>query len=960
MAVIAKGNASIVIDPEETLAALVFTPDPEGLGWDADAVIKLAGENRLSPPPSPKTLEPFLQKAARAKTKDPMQLTLYEGVPPEEPAGETVAWEALVVPPDLAAFEKETLAAAGAPELYRIRVEKTKKETVVKKPAPLPFLPPKEEKVITWDRREIREAAEVDAEVQEIKYAEKGAKAGTVSPPKPGKPGRNVFNRPIPPKTQGDGAFLLGGGLAREKNFIVAQRSGFLRIGKNWADIVPLAKPLWSAGRGSDGLTFYFKFEAGDPRFPPPKGKEVLDAAKAAGAGEASLVSAESVDKAIAEALASGEDIPAFSLLKVQEAQAAVDIDADKTEAVLCLRKGVAGALPLEMRAVSQAIRDSGVRGFDAEKLKAGVRAFMEGPDLELRYTLVQGKAPARGKDRKIEIRAALLEEGAAKAVLERLRTAYRGNIPIAEVTGLAPVRKKETAAELTGDAEGEAGTDVFGAEIPGLPGNDPELRLLRGLGQHGRKITAEEDGLLLIKSGPGFFLGEVIPYRDGKIKTEVSEDAMEAGAELLREEGAGLPLNPAAVLEAFAAAGVTKGVDEEAVRAACRAAGEKGSWSGILARGEMPAAKGSPVVRWLLPGLGPGGPKPGSPPVSVAAGTPVAEISPGDPEGKPGFDVRGKELPVTDAVPVGISHDDSIQEIPEGKGVRLSAARAGELSCNGQELRVSGVRSIKGNAGKATGNINFPGDIKINGKVEPGFSVVGRNVFVAGLSEAALVSAGGRAVMAGGIKGAGKGVVRARSTIEAAFAEAAVLLAVGDIKIKLGCAGCNVKTNGMLLVSGETGKLAGGVCRARLGVNVQELGSVKGLRTEISFGQDYLLKDQIEVAEAEIEKIRAALKRADAKIKNAIHNPAALGEAGSQKVGLLKKLEQLNLRIFTLREKFEEHHESEVKVRGAVHPGVVMESHGRYYEINRLREAAVFYFDRETGRIKERSRAPV
>ncbi|MDR0601107.1 MAG: FapA family protein [Treponema sp.] len=957
MAVIAKGNASIVIDPEEMLAALVFTPDPEGLGWDADAVIKLAGESRLSPPPSPKTLEPFLQKAARAKTKDPMQLTLYEGIPPEEPAGETVVWESLGIPADLDAFGKELLAAAGAPELYRIRIEKTKKETVVKKPSPLPFLPPKEETVVTWDKQEIKEAVQADPEIKEVKYAEKGTKAGTITPVKPGKPGKNVFNRPVPPKTRGDGAFLLGKGLAKEKNGIVAQYSGFLRIGKNWADIIPFAKPLWSVDRGSDGITFYFKFEPGDPRLSPPTGEEALDAARAKGAPEASLVSAESVDEAIAESIRTGEFL-VFSLLKAQQAQARVDMDADKIEAVLYLCKGVAGAPPLEMKAVSQAIRDSGVRGFDAEKVRAGVKAFMEGPDLELRYTLVQGKAPARGKDREIECKAALLEEAAAQAVLERLRAAaggYGGSIPLAEVTGLAPVRKGETVAELAGAVEGEAGRDVFGVEIPGLPGNDPQVRLFRGLGQHGRNITAEEDGLLLMKSGPGFFQGEVIRYRDGRVKVEISEDAMEARAELFREEGAGRPLDAAAVLEALAAAGAVKGAAEEAVRAACRAAGEKGSWSGILSHGEMPAARGAPVVKWLLPGFGRGGFRPGAGPVSVAAGTPVASISPGSPEGKPGFDVTGKELPVDGVVPVTISHDDSIRETPEGEGVRLSAARAGELTYDGKELRVSGVRSVKGDAGKATGNIKFPGDIRIGGKVEPGFSVVGRNVFVAGLSEAALVSAGGRVVMAGGVKGAGKGVVRARTTIEAAFVEAAVLLAVEDIKVNLGCVGCNIKTNGMLLVSGETGKLAGGVCRARRGVNVQELGNDRGLRTEISFGQDYLLKDQIEVTEAEIEKTKAALKSIDMKIRGAMNNPAMLGKAGAEKVALLKKLEQLNLHVFTLREKFEEHYDSEVKVRGLVHPGVVMESHGRYYEINRPREAAVFYFDRETGRIKEK-----
>jgi uncharacterized protein (DUF342 family) len=953
MAVIAKGNASIVINSEETLASLIFTPDPEGLGWDADAVIKLAGENRLTPPPSPKTLEPFLQKAARAKTKDPMEFTLYEGTPPEEPVGETITWESLEVPADMAAFEKETLAAAGPPELYRIRVEKIKKETIVKKPAPLPFLPSREEKVITWDKKEIKEKAEAEGGVKEVKYAEKGVKAGTIVPPKPGKPGKNVFGKPIPPGTHGDGAFLLGRGLVREKNSVTAVYAGFLRVGgENWADIVPFAKPDWSADRGSEGVTFYFRFEGGDPRFPPPKGGEVLEAAKAKGTAEAGLVSAESIDEAIAQSLKTGEGILAFPLLKMQEAEARVDISPDRLEAVLFLRKGVAGALPLEMKAVSRAIKDSAVEGFDAEKIKADVKAFMEGPDLELRCTLVQGKAPARGKDREVKLLVTPLEETEAQAVLRRLGKAGGESINAAEATGLVMVKKDQTAAELAGAAEGEPGRDVFGTIIPGLSGNDPELKLFRGLSQHGKKITAEEEGLLIMQTGPGFFRGEVVRCRDGTVNVSVSEDAMEAGVELTREEGAGKPLGAEAVLETLAAAGVVKGIDKTAVETACRTAGEKGSWNGVLARGEAPAARDAPVVVWLLPGFRSGKPHKI---VFVAKGTPVAIIKPGSPEGMPGFDVKGKELSRDGIVPVNIIHDASIQETPEDGNLRLSAAHSGELVYDGKELRISGVRVIRGDAGKAAGNINFPGDVKISGKVAPGVSVTGRNVLVGGLSEAALVSADGRVIAAGGIKGAGKGIIRARGVIEAAFAEAAVLLAVEDIKVNLGCTGCNIKTNGKLSVTGKTGKLAGGVCRARRGIDVEELGSGNGLRTEISFGQDYLLKDKIDMTESEIEKTRTFLKKIDVRIRDAVNNPAALGAAGAEKVKLLKALEQLNLRIFTLREKFEEHYDSEVNVRGAVHPGVILESHGRYYEIQRPRKAAVFYFDRETGRIKER-----
>lgn len=47
-----------------------------------------------------------------------------------------------------------------------------------------------------------------------------------------------------------------------------------------------------------------------------------------------------------------------------------------------------------------------------------------------------------------------------------------------------------------------------------------------------------------------------------------------------------------------------------------------------------------------------------------------------------------------------------------------------------------------------------------------------------------------------------------------------------------------------------------------------------------------------------------------------------------------MKSLEKKGVRLFTLREKFEEHFESEVLIRGTVFPGVVFESHGRFYDV--------------------------
>jgi uncharacterized protein (DUF342 family) len=223
-------------------------------------------------------------------------------------------------------------------------------------------------------------------------------------------------------------------------------------------------------------------------------------------------------------------------------------------------------------------------------------------------------------------------------------------------------------------------------------------------------------------------------------------------------------------------------------------------------------------------------------------------------------------------------------------------------------------------------------------------------------MAEGALISAGGKAVVALGFKGGGKGIIRARASIETAFAERASVMAVGDITLKNGAILANIRTNGRLLITAENGKLTGGVCQARHGIDAGDIGSGKGVRTELSFGQDYLIKDQIGVSEEEIAKTRRILAEIDEKVKDALGKKAPLPDAlRTEKVQLIKLLEQLNLKVFTLREKFEEHHESEIRIRGTIFPGVVIESHDRYYEVQQMRSQVIFYFDRETGSIKEK-----
>ncbi|WP_461248956.1 flagellar assembly protein A, partial [Treponema sp. R6D11] len=118
--------------------------------------------------------------------------------------------------------------------------------------------------------------------------------------------------------------------------------------------------------------------------------------------------------------------------------------------------------------------------------------------------------------------------------------------------------------------AAGEDGKDVFGNVIPGLPGNDPEIKLFNGLELHGSAIKAAQDGLLLFQASGKSFFGEVINYQDAKIGIHISEDAMEVKGDFFREAGPGVPISVENLKKVIASYGIKKGIDWMDLEKAC------------------------------------------------------------------------------------------------------------------------------------------------------------------------------------------------------------------------------------------------------------------------------------------------------------------------------------------------------------------------------------------------------
>ena len=644
-----------------------------------------------------------------------------------------------------------------------------------------------------------------------------------------------------------------------------------------------------------------------------------------------------------------------------QTSAARIEINDDKTRAVLCLTKG---ARPLDMKAVNQALKECNVSGYDAEKLKTEVQSFLQGKEQDLDYVLAEGTPSTRGKDREIQTKAKPIPDEAVKSVLARLRDWYRrdvsydGKFETQSGMSYAFVEKDELVAVVSEGSEGEAGKDIYGNVIPGLPGNDPEISLSRGLLFNDSSITASHGGLLIFTATDKSFTGELIDYCDAKIGIHVTEDAMEARGNFIREEGAGIPLTLENVKKVLTALGVKKGIDWEGVEKACVEARTNGSVSNrVIAKGERAIAAGGSSSRWLVDIdtlASPAGTESSAAnTVTVRAGTAIVELSEPLAEGRPGFDIKGNDIPASMGITQEIAHDASFREVRLKNGKRIVTLRSGELGFDGKTLKISPIKAIQGDV---TESISFSGEIQINGNVLPGCKIEGgSHITVDGTAEEAFIFAEGKAVVTRGFKGGGKGIIKARAGVASAFVERASVMAIGDIRLEKGSILSNIITNEKIIVLDEDGRLMGGMYRARHGIEAVDVGGEKGTVTEVSFGQDYFLKEQIDATEDEITKTRQGISKTEERINEAKHNKEQIPEdIRTEKIRLMKLLEQLNIKVFNLREKFEEHFESEVRINGTIFPGVVIESHNRYYEIQQKRSGVIFYFDRESGRIKE------
>lgn len=336
----------------------------------------------------------------------------------------------------------------------------------------------------------------------------------------------------------------------------------------------------------------------------------------------------------------------------------------------------------------------------------------------------------------------------------------------------------------------------------------------------------------------------------------------------------------------------------------------------------------------------------------NVKFGTELVErIPPTD--GKPGMDVTGREIK---------PKKGKDRRIPKGKNTvcdqeetKLFASQDGNVTIKDNKVVVDSVFELNGDVDFSSGNIDFVGNVVINGNVSGGFQVIaGGDIEIKGFIEGAVVAAEGSILVKGGITGGLKGLIKAGENISARFIENSKLEAGNDIIIKEAIMQSYVKAGGSIKVTDKKAAIVGGVIQAAREVESKVIGSQLATQTVVEVGINPKYREEYQ----QLYKVKSEKSR---NLDNLNHNVQiyqrqniSLENLSERKrlamikvlddlKQLRKELAEIEERLLFLQAKFQEVQSATVKATGLVYPGVRISIGQSIYLVNDVIKYAQF-----------------
>lgn len=949
-----RGNLRVEIDSKCLSAKIHFTPINSAEPKNLDSLKKLLAAEGIVYGIDQGKLEEAAEEFS--ETMEPyLSDVIAQGEAAKPGKGQTYEFSEFKYPLNLEKVADKIRTMNKAPLVYQTMKVMVKKDKRVKDKG---LFKSGKEKIISVEEEEERKIkVDVSAVVREVGFFEQGdvvcaVVIGTGEP----SDGKDIKGKVLKAPTSIEGEFFPGSNIQKEKTDFIAANTGFVRKGDNWLDLIPFQNHNWSLRLSDNKADCFIDIIAGNKSAPPPDVDEILRAVKKLSISDENLLDKSQIKKLILSGCRSG-GAQSFCLTKDRDGSFDLELNSLNTEANLHLFKSSGRGKALNLKQAWAKVLDLKIAGFEVERVKKEILDFNSSDEKEITIFLARGEDPRRGDDREIILETDYLRDEEVQSIKERIKEKKQKfpsfkDFPPEEIEKMALVSKGSKLFHIGQHKGGKDGKDIFGNVIKGIEGNDPILNLYENIGIQEGIASSKIDGILDYCCKDGVYSLRVREHQDAKIVVSLSDNHMSASISFLSPQGSGSPVNKDRIYSALEENGIVKGVLEDEILRICELAEEgKIVTDHPVAQGRIPY-KGGQSLKFLVD-LEPG--KKNS--VPVEEGETVAQLEQKGTAASTGYNVLGEQLYGEDDE--GIECEKNIlQEEAEGK-IILKAGSKGLLCIENNRIYIKEKQTIRGDVSRNTGNIQFPGSVAISGSVLSGIFInAGKDLTVMEVVEASLLSAGGNIMIGKGVKGDKKAVLRSGGSISLGFAEATNIMVTDILKIKKALMNCVVKCNGQLKSDSDDTRIIGGTLKVKKGLNAGSLGSEREVKTYISFGQDYLVEDQINVVTREIEKINEQLPQIDSQLILAEEkrNQKKLMALRKKKVQMLKILEKKGIKNFFLKEKFEIHYESEIRIKNTIYPGVIFESHGRTLEIKEKLTSVTVFFDSSTGKITTKS----
>ncbi len=216
----------------------------------------------------------------------------------------------------------------------------------------------------------------------------------------------------------------------------------------------------------------------------------------------------------------------------------------------------------------------------------------------------------------------------------------------------------------------------------------------------------------------------------------------------------------------------------------------------------------------------------------SVSKGEEICEIK--EPtQGENGLNIFGGVLKCKDGKAAKYKLGKNVELIDN----KIVSQVDGNLIIKGNDFSVSGVYTVSDDVDVSVGNINFKGDVVINGNVREGYDIFATgSVSIAGQVEGSNITAGGDIVIKVGMNGQTKGKLSSCGNIKCRYIENAKVVAKNDIYCD-SIINSTVQTNGNLYANTGKGSIIGGEVVVRKNIIANQIGSKSNSPTKVCLG---------------------------------------------------------------------------------------------------------------------------